>query len=77
MVERFSTSYNSYSSIDELKSIDKKLLKKADKILEQAYSVYSGFSVGAAALLDNGEIIAANNQENIAYEINICEKHEM
>ena len=27
MVERFSTSYNSYGSIDELKSIDKKLLR--------------------------------------------------
>ena len=66
MIERFSTSYKSYGSIDELTTIDKNLLKKAEKTLEQAYSVYSGFSVGAAALLDNGEIIAANNQENIA-----------
>ena len=52
MVERFSTSYNSYGSIDELIPIDKKLLRKAEEILEQAYSVYSGFSVGAAALLE-------------------------
>ena len=66
MIEKISTSYNSYSSVDDLTPIDKKLLKKAKKILEQAYSVYSGFSVGAAALLDSGEIIAANNQENIA-----------
>ena len=72
MVERFSTSYNSYGSIDELIPIDKKLLRKAEEILEQAYSVYSGFSVGAAALLDNGEIIAANNQENIAYPSSMC-----
>lgn len=72
MVERFSTSYNSYDSIDELIPVDKKLLKKAEEILEQAYSVYSGFSVGAAALLDNGEIIAANNQENIAYPSSMC-----
>ena len=72
MVERFSTSYNSYGSIDELIPIDKKLLRKAEEILEQAYSVYSGFSVGAAALLENGEIIAANNQENIAYPSSMC-----
>ena len=72
MIETFSTSYNSYGSIDELIPIDKKLLKKAEEILEQAYSVYSGFSVGAAALLDNGEIILANNQENIAYPSSMC-----
>ena len=72
MIETFSTSYKSYGSIDELISIDKKLLKKAEEILEQAYSVYSGFSVGAAALLDNGEIIVANNQENIAYPSSMC-----
>ena len=59
MIEKISTSYNSYSSIDELTTIDKKLLKKAEKFLEQSYSVYSGFSVGAAALLDSGEIIAS------------------
>ena len=72
MIEKISTSYNSYSSVDDLRPIDKKLLKKAGKILEQAYSVYSGFSVGAAALLDSGEIIAANNQENIAYPSSMC-----
>ena len=72
MIETFSTSYKSYGSIDELISVDKKLLKKAEEILEQAYSVYSGFSVGAAALLDNGEIIVANNQENIAYPSSMC-----
>ena len=71
MIEKISTSYNSYSSVDELTPIDIKLLKKAEKILEQAYSVYSGFSVGAAALLDSGEIIAANNQENIAYPLSL------
>ena len=49
MVERFSTSYNSYGYIDELKAIYKTLLKKADKILEKAYSVYSRLSVGAAS----------------------------
>ena len=72
MIETFSTSYKSYGSIDELIPIDKKLLKKAEEILEQAYSVYSGFSVGAAALLDSGEIIVANNQENIAYPSSMC-----
>ena len=72
MIETFSTTYKSYGSIDELIPVDKKLLKNAEEILEQAYSVYSGFSVGAAALLDNGEIIVANNQENIAYPSSMC-----
>ena len=50
----------------------KNFLKEQKKILKEAYSVYSGFSVGASALLDNGEIIAANNQENIAYPSSMC-----
>ena len=31
MIEKISTSYNSYSSIDELSSIDQKLLKEQKK----------------------------------------------
>lgn len=38
----------------------------------RAYAPYSCFSVGAAALLDNGEIIEGSNQENAAYPSGIC-----
>jgi cytidine deaminase len=40
--------------------------------LKKAYSVYSGFSVGASALLENGEIMSANNQENSAFPSSLC-----
>jgi cytidine deaminase len=72
MIKKLDFSYDSYESINELNSKDQKLLKAAEQILEKSYSVYSGFSVGAAALLSNGEIVCANNQENIAYPSSMC-----
>lgn len=48
------------------------LLSAAKQICDQAYSVYSGFSVGAAVLLDDGTIIKGNNQENAAYPSGLC-----
>ena len=72
MIEKLTISYKSYDSKEELSLIDKKLVNKSEEILEIAYSVYSGFSVGAAALLSNGEIMTANNQENIAYPSSMC-----
>ncbi len=44
--------------------------RKAATIL--SYSPYSHFRVGAAVLLDNGEIIKGANQENVSYPIGIC-----
>ena len=40
--------------------------------IRRAYSVYSGFSVGAAVLLENGETITGSNQENAAYPTGLC-----
>ena len=39
---------------------------------EGSYSPYSGFSVGAAVRMANGEIISAANQENAAYPSGMC-----
>lgn len=39
---------------------------------QKAYAIYSRFSVGAAVLLANGEIISGSNQENAAYPSGIC-----
>ena len=72
MIEKLTISYKSYDSKEELSLLDQKLVNKSEQILESAYSAYSGFSVGAAALLSNGEIMAANNQENIAYPSSMC-----
>lgn len=50
----------------------RELCEKAVEVISHAYSVYSGFSVGAALLLTNGEIITGTNQENAAYPSGLC-----
>ena len=59
-------------SFSELNENDQKLISNAISSLNDAYAPYSGFLVGAAVLLDNGEIISANNQENVAYPSGLC-----
>ena len=61
-----------YQSIDELIDVEKELVLKAKAIAKQAYAPHSKFFVGAALLLDNGEIVTGNNQENAAYPSGIC-----
>ena len=60
------------SSYEELNPEEKKLINSAKGLTQNAYAPYSKFKVGAAVLLDNGEIIVGNNQENIAYPSGIC-----
>jgi len=48
------------------------LMEKAIEAKEKAYAPYSNFNVGAALLLDNGEIITGNNQENACYPSGLC-----
>ena len=38
----------------------------------KSYSPYSGFRVGAALLLSNGEIVTGTNVENTSYGLTIC-----
>jgi len=61
-----------YSNLDELPGEDKKLMLRARDSGQKAYAPYSGFCVGAAVLLENGEIIIGNNQENAAYPSGLC-----
>lgn len=48
------------------------LMEKAIEARDNAYAPYSNFYVGAALLLDNGEIITGNNQENASYPSGLC-----
>lgn len=64
--------YKELSSADELSKNDCKLLETAVQAADGAYAPYSRFHVGAAVLLDNGEIISAANQENAAYPSGLC-----
>ncbi len=59
-------------SYDELDAIERQLVDEARKMTYNSYSPYSRFSVGAAILLSNGEIITGANQENAAYPSGIC-----
>ena len=61
-----------FKDISELASEDTMLMEQAIVAREKAYAPYSKFSVGAALLLENGEIILGNNQENAAYPSGMC-----
>jgi cytidine deaminase len=48
------------------------LLEQARQIALNSYSPYSGFRVGAALKLSNGEIVTGTNVENVSYGLTIC-----
>lgn len=56
----------------ELTKEQKSVVEAAKKATSGSYSPYSHFKVGAAVLLDNGEIICGSNQENAAYPSGLC-----
>ncbi len=58
--------------LEELSEEDKTLINKAEEIRDKAYAVYSDFYVGAALLLNCGDIVLGNNQENIAFPSSLC-----
>ncbi len=64
--------YCEYTSDNQLSNKHKQLVDAAKQAAKTAYSPYSKFSVGAAVLLDNDEIITGNNQENAAYPSGLC-----
>lgn len=61
-----------YETAEELSKADQLLLEKANEAVERAYAPYSDFNVGAALLLNNGEIVLGSNQENAAYPLALC-----
>ena len=44
----------------------------AVEVARNAYAPYSGFPVGAAALVDDGRIVTGCNVENISYGLGLC-----
>ncbi|HET6255966.1 MAG TPA: cytidine deaminase [Puia sp.] len=65
-------SYEVYESAAELPTEDALLLDKARETTVHAYAPYSRFRVGAAARLNNGQIVTGTNQENASFPVGIC-----
>jgi cytidine deaminase len=66
------TQLTKYESLEALPAKDQELILKARKVTDNAYAPYSNFHVGAAILLESGEIILGTNQENAAYPSGLC-----
>lgn len=65
-------SYKEYNSICDLPDNYRNLLEKAIEATKSSYAPYSGFNVGAAVLMGNGEIVTGSNQENAASPSGLC-----
>jgi cytidine deaminase len=48
------------------------LLELARQAALHAYAPYSGFRVGAALRLSNGEIVTGSNVENVSFGLTLC-----
>ena len=57
---------------DELAAEDQNLVQAAKDATNGSYAPYSGFCVGAAALLADGTIVIGSNQENVAFPSGLC-----
>lgn len=68
----FTSTISTFDSVHELPTEIQDLMSKAVAIRKNAYAPYSKFRVGAAILLDNGEIVLGSNQENAAYPSGLC-----
>ena len=58
--------------VSELSQQEQELVGLSREMTAKAYAPYSEFFVGAAVLLENGEIISGSNQENGAYPSGLC-----
>ena len=61
-----------FENLNELPNDVVFLMQKAIEVRGKAYAPYSNFNVGAVLLLDNGEVITGNNQENASYPSGLC-----
>lgn len=69
---KITISFYEYAEGEELPEGDSFLIEQATTALKTSYAPYSQFSVGAAVMLEDGEIICGSNQENTAYPSGLC-----
>lgn len=70
--KQITINYTEVSKLEKFDSVEQRLVSKAKAAAKKAYAPYSGFYVGAAVLLENGEIFTGNNQENVAFPSGLC-----
>ncbi|GGD29158.1 cytidine deaminase [Hyunsoonleella pacifica] len=61
-----------FENVSELPQDVINLVKKAREARTTAYAPYSNFAVGAAILIENGEVVTGSNQENASYPSGLC-----
>jgi len=72
MQKNITITYDVFDRLEDLSPEDRKLLEAATQAAKGAYAPYSKFHVGAAVLVENGNIVVGNNQENLAYPSGLC-----
>jgi len=70
--QHINISFKVFTDQEELAKEDLDLLEKAIMARNGAYAPYSNFKVGAAVLLENGEIVLGSNQENASFPSGLC-----
>ncbi len=71
-LEDANKSANAEAAEGRLDATLKRLFDAALAVARHSYSPYSGFKVGAALKLSNGEIVTGTNVENVSYGLTIC-----
>src|SRR5690606_31459526 len=66
------TTISVFENTEQLPEEFQTLMDLAHSAIETAYAPYSKFFVGAALLLENGEMVSGSNQENAAYSLCLC-----
>lgn len=67
-----SSTFSVYQNLEELPTKIQTLFDRAVIARDKAYAPYSDYLVGAAILLESGEIVTGSNQENAAYPSGLC-----
>ncbi len=64
-IRTFTCSFERLNSRDEIKPELQPLIDACMEAMKHAYAPYSGFSVGAALLLENGAIVKGNIRKTL------------
>lgn len=70
--KEISIPYDEFTSPEDLDPGIQELIGLAESAARKAYAPYSGFHVGVAIELHDGQVFTSSNQENKAYPSGLC-----